>query len=102
MAKNRWENFWFHAKPWNSCDEHLSLYQRILEFEQKFLPRIRHSIDTVVVPITTKIWQKTARQNFVSMQNRGYFAMNVCLSIDEVWNLNRKFFHAKPWKTNLY
>ena len=42
-----------------------------------------HSIDKVVIPITTKIWPKTARQNFVSTQNRGIVSMNYCLSIDE-------------------
>ena len=61
-----------------------------------------HSIDKVVVPIMMKIWPKTARKNFVSTQNRGTLSKKVCLSIEEFWNLNKNFFHAKPWKTNLY
>ena len=62
----------------------------------------RRSIDKVVIPITTKIWPKTTRKNFVSIKNRGTLSKNVCLSINEFWNLNINFFHAKPWKTNLY
>ena len=54
----------------------------------------RRSIDKVVVPIMTKIWPKNARQNFVSMQNRGTLSTNVCLSIDKFWNLNKNFFHS--------
>ena len=66
MAKNCWAKFCFHEKPWTSFDERLSLYRRILEFEQKFLPRIRRPIEKVVVPITTKIWPKTARKFFLT------------------------------------
>ena len=80
-------------------DECLSLYRQILEFEHKFLPGIHRSIDQFFVPRMTKIWPKTARQNFVSMQNRGTRSTKVCLSIDEFWNLKKNFFHAKPWKT---
>ena len=43
----------------------------------------RCSIDKFFVPIMTKIWPKIARQNFVSIQNRGTILTNVCLSIDE-------------------
>ena len=53
----------------------------------------RHSIDKVVIPITMKIWPKTARKNNVSTQNHGKISTNVCLSINEFWNLNRIFFH---------
>ena len=38
MAKKCETKSSFHAKPRNTFDERLSLYQRILEFEQKFLP----------------------------------------------------------------
>ena len=62
----------------------------------------RRCIDKAVIPITTKIWQKTARKFFVSKQNCGTLSTNVCLSINEFWNLSRNFFHTKPWKTNLY
>ena len=43
----------------------------------------RHSINKTFVPITTKIWPKTARKNFVSTPNHGTVATNYCLSIDK-------------------
>ena len=62
----------------------------------------RRSIDKTFVSITTKIWPKIVRQNFVSTQNRGTVSTNYCLSISEFWKLNINFFHAKLLKTNLY
>ena len=38
MAKNYYTKSSFHEKPWKNFDDHWSLYRRILEFEQKFLP----------------------------------------------------------------
>ena len=43
----------------------------------------RRSIDKSIVPITTKIWPKTAGKNFGSTQNHGIVSTNICLSIDE-------------------
>ena len=116
MAKNCWENFWLHTKPWNSFDEHLSLYRRILEFEQKFLPRKtveNQSLSTksaswmVIVP-----WNCISRATVFLESHLGF--QRFCNTCDESssilrWNLevSKKIkktvemhlpFHSFMWK----
>ena len=49
----------------------------------EFIYTFPRSINTVFVPITTKIWPKTSTQNLVSTTNRGKRSTIIGLSIDE-------------------
>ena len=90
MAKNCYTKSSFHDKPWNMSDEHVSLYRWILEFEHKIIPRIHHSIDRVVVLITTKIWPKIAI--FFCFHAKSWIMFNKSLSIDRwILEFEQKF-----------